>query len=85
MVQKLKLESNVFTKKMVPELIYLFEEKFDFKNRLWKSDFDTFWKTHNSQNTVISFENIDFRREYVLPQWQPNTVSTLESGINVHP
>ena len=51
-VQKLKLEKNVFYKKWSPKLIFLnefFFEKipliFDIENWLWKYDFGTFWQT----------------------------------------
>ena len=51
-VQKLKLEKNVFYKKWSPKLIFLNEfifEKipliFDIENWLWKFDFGTFWWT----------------------------------------
>ena len=52
-VQKLKLEKNIFYKKWSPKLIFFKEffqiEKipsiFDIENWLWKYDFGTFWRT----------------------------------------
>ena len=47
-VQKLKLEKNIFYKKWSPKLIFL-NEFFFWKNSidfwLWKYDFGTFWRT----------------------------------------
>ena len=59
-VQKWKLEKNVFCKKCSPKLIFLnefFFEKilsiFDIENWLWKYDFSTFWQTGAPRNLKI--------------------------------
>ena len=59
-VQKLKLEKNVFYKKWSPKLIFLndfFFEKiqliFDIENWLWKYNFGTFWRTIIHRRIVL--------------------------------
>jgi hypothetical protein len=59
-VYKLKLENNICTIKWSSKLVFLNEKKylsiFDFKNRLWKYEFGTFWQT-NIHCTVVHLTN----------------------------
>ena len=68
-VQKLKLEKNVFYKKWPPKLIFLnfsffWKNSVDFWHRkltlkVWFWHFLTNWCSPYSQNTTVSFEHVD--------------------------